>query len=747
MHSIFILVCCLALFYSNPTKAEIERPSILFSEPLDLATSDFTSEPDFEIISKEETAPQSLLATPDENISKSSPDEKEQDQKNTWAIWDEDMEKPSSSNLANANSTMPFALTNPANSQEPTSTPMYEASPTSYESIPHTDTNTLVNMNPSSLNVPAVSSSVQSLDAMIPTATQSFVSSKSEPNESPIFSSASESASLVQSIVSTSSAAQILSSAYNDNLSSSSSLSAGFDVIATSTRQLTGTTASSVPYPSLDSKPSNSTLPTSSFESIPVEETSSMFDSKPKATYLDSSSIILSTGTFFYSTSSSLNATQTMTSTITSATLTSIDLQPLPTNGSTSFYLSSTSSTLAPITSNGTTTTAPDYSTITIPLLTTSLPLQSSSSFSSSNNITYTPIPPSNFTSTYYNLPSSTQTSVRTTLSTAPSIIKPTATNTASTFIPSSIIAQTSSTRSSGQITQTQATGIPSALPKIVQNPFSSSTPTQPIDTSEIQIGFEWALNYPFVVSHPLSTTQIFTYLPIGIADGLGLKPDQIVVKNLLPLDTTAELQFITTVARVFIPSSMVDTLRVDLGIAASPIYQNPDESVNTLMNYINPAIPFFPGAVLDPGVTPTGSDTRNTQTTTPGEAGVYNSDTQQPQTPSARGTTAGIAIAACGGAAAYGAAMFLLARRYKYRQQQQKRPSSMDYSSEAGEDFPRVVNSVNFGDATGALMSGGRISPTTHDRHSKGSGRTGNTTRNAQISAPMMAENSLGWS
>lgn len=782
MHSIFFLVCCLALFSSNPTKAENESPSILFSEPNNSTPHDITSEPKSGIITKvedethslpesyypsiiptkeeeeeekEETKPHLILAFPTENNSKSSQEEKEKDQKNTWAIWDKGTEKPDGSNLADANSTMPYARTSFANSQELTSTLINQVPSTPFESIPFTDAYTYANLNPSSLGVSATLSSVQTPDSMAQTASQTLVNFKSEPTATTTLISASKSDPFEQNIVPTSSATQIFSSAHRDDLSNSKLFSTGSDVITSSTQIYAGTAASNVPYSSLDSRPSNASLPTTSFESMPIEETSSALDYKPQITYSDSLSIILSTATFSYSISSDLNVTQTMISTSSSATLTSIGLQPLPTNGSTStqnstisssitLYPSSTSPPLAPITSNGTATTAPSYSTITIPLLTTTLP-QQTSSLSSSQNITYTQYPPSNFTSTYYNLPSSTQTTIKTTLSTVPSIIKPTATNTASTFIPSSIIAQTSSTHTSGQSTQTQATGIPSALPKIVQNPLSSSTPTQPVDTSEVQIGFEWALNYPFVVSHPLSTTQIFTYLPIGIADGLGLKPEQIIVKNLLPLDTTAELQFITTVARVFIPSSMVDTLRVDLGIAASPIYQNPDESVNTLMNYINPAIPFFPGAVLVAGASPTGSDTKTTQNITPGDAGVFNSGTQQPQSPTAKGTTAGIAIAACGGAAAYGAAMFLLARRYKHRQQRLKRSRSTDYSSEAGDEFPRAANSGNFGDS-GALMSGGRISPTAHDRQSGGSGRIGNYTRNAPISAPMMAENSLGW-
>ncbi|TQS37314.1 hypothetical protein Golomagni_02216 [Golovinomyces magnicellulatus] len=396
-----------------------------------------------------------------------------------------------------------------------------------------------------------------------------------------------------------------------------------------------------------------------------------------------------------------------------------------PGNSSTTASETSTNTRFSP-TSNSTTSLSPGSSPITIPYQSaTQLP-----------NTTYTALPSNSGT-----IGSSSQTE---TLSITSSLTKvmPTATNTGSTFIPSSIIAQTSSSYSIGQTTST-STGIPSSLPKIVQNPMSSSSPSQPEDTAEIQIGFQWELNYPFVVGHPLSTSQIFTYLPIGIADGLGLNSEQIVVKNLFPLDTTEELNYITTVARVFIPASMVDTLRIDLGISASPIYQNDDDSVRTLMNFINPAIPYFPGTVMQHGAS--SSVTASQSTSTPSSnAGVFNTETQQPQSASAKGTTAGIALAACGGAAAYGAAMFLLARRYKHRQQQQQHPNRPRSLETTSSSIESAESNVEYGNES-ALMSGGRIS-NSHDRHSRGSGRTGYSARTAQISGPMMSENSLGW-
>lgn len=526
-------------------------------------------------------------------------------------------------------------------------------------------------------------------------------------------------------------------------------------IYPTTTSSMTNSTETTIMTSFTTSSMTNSTM-------YPSATTTSTLESAPPYDLPSSTSSTHSTGDTTATTTtdaSSSTAWASYNSTLTSTTdaetqrPTSIGQLPTLTNGTMTSHPSTTTSstdtpyttssydmepTGAPTNGNSTLTTSSYTSPSSLPPLSPTI----------APNATYTS--PSNYSSSYTTSSAATtqssshQTSDEpTTFETStiiPTIVLPTATNTESTFVPFSIIAQTSSSYTSGQASPTQPTGIPSALPKIVQNPLSSSTPQQPEDTTEVQIGFQWALNYPFVVSHPLSTTQIFTYLPIGIAEGLGLKPEQIVVKNLLPLDTTASLQFITTVGRVFIPTSMVDTLRIDLGIPVSPIYQNKDESVNTLMNYINPAIPFFPGSIMDPGTPPTETETSSSPSPPTGESGIFNAGAQQSQTASAKGTTAGIALAACGGAAAYGATMFLLARRYKQRKQRSRRSESFYSPSDArGNSKSRVAGE------TGAMMSGGRLSPA-RDRDSRGSGRTGNSARAAQISGPMMAENSLGW-
>jgi len=172
-----------------------------------------------------------------------------------------------------------------------------------------------------------------------------------------------------------------------------------------------------------------------------------------------------------------------------------------------------------------------------------------------------------------------------------------------------------------------------------------------------------------------------------------------------------------------------------------SEIYQNPSGSVSTLMSYINPAIPIIAGSTLGGGAASgTGASSAATSTTAVNN-GVFDPSTQN-QSASVKGATAGIALGAVGGAAAYGVAMFFIARRYKKRKQTHRRSSSVLNPAEMRQSgSPALIG--------GAVMSGGRQSPgyNRDSRGSRGSGRSnGNSVRTAQISAPMMAENSLGW-
>jgi hypothetical protein len=254
-----------------------------------------------------------------------------------------------------------------------------------------------------------------------------------------------------------------------------------------------------------------------------------------------------------------------------------------------------------------------------------------------------------------------------------------------------------------------------------------------------VQVGFLYPLNYQFVATNPTSPAQICMYLPEGIQEGLNLTPDQVTVHSLIPFDTQKTLGYVTTLVLLVIPANMVDSLRAGLSQPLSPIYQHNDTSVAQMMGYINPAIPLIPGGA-GPGSasysTGTGSGAAPSDSSIPGSNGVFDPNAQD-ASPTSQSKVVGIAMGAVTAAAAYGAAMFFIARRYKKRRGTHRRSSSIQNPSE----MRYTGNPALMG---GALVSGGYD---VDGRESRGSGRSnGHSARTAQISAPMMAENSLGW-
>ncbi|PMD15372.1 hypothetical protein NA56DRAFT_582155 [Hyaloscypha hepaticicola] len=272
-------------------------------------------------------------------------------------------------------------------------------------------------------------------------------------------------------------------------------------------------------------------------------------------------------------------------------------------------------------------------------------------------------------------------------------------------------------------------------MPKAVANP--NGTVVQPEDSTLVQIGFDCSLNYEFVLSNSQSSAQIFAWLVPGVAMGLAVNSDEIVVHSLIPLPVAG---CVTTVAQTFIPSSMVGTMKVIISVPSSPLYNINNATIAQLMDKINPAVPLIPGSVVGGGSTGTGSGAAAASSTiATANNGLDGSSGQTNQSPKAAGTTAGVVVLAIGGTAAYGAAMFLVARRYKRKKTSHRRSSSIVGPEMRYSGSPATLMGA------GAFMSGGRSTPG-NDRNSRGSGRTGNSARTQQISAPMMAENSLGW-
>lgn len=288
-------------------------------------------------------------------------------------------------------------------------------------------------------------------------------------------------------------------------------------------------------------------------------------------------------------------------------------------------------------------------------------------------------------------------------------------------------------------------------MPRFVQP--AGGMPTAPPNTTLIQVGFNYGLNWPFVVSTDNSANQIFTYLPMGIANDLGLKVEDIKMAGLMPYDTTTQMNYITTLAQAYIPSYLVDQLRLDLLTPASAAYRNPNAQVRMLMSMINPTMPILPGANMDSSSKPKSANNPQASDSGKGSGGApIGGDSGSSQ--SVKGTSVGIGVGAVCGAAVYAAAMVYVARRYRKKRASHKRASSVPTTGEMTQRSPGVLSGGGMGsyfmsgaNGRGSGITNGRGSGSRNSNGTAGSSSNGRSVRDQGISAPIMAENSLGWS
>lgn len=268
----------------------------------------------------------------------------------------------------------------------------------------------------------------------------------------------------------------------------------------------------------------------------------------------------------------------------------------------------------------------------------------------------------------------------------------------------------------------------------------------------QIQVAFKYALNYRFITTEePAAAAQIFELLPKALKYMNELddeKKKKIRVIRVLPLNTEQQLGYVTSVAIATWPKAYFSQLRLDVKTAYSGFYQETSQGqiVHNFTQLVNSAIDILPGASLDGQPAGSASGGGN-GATNPND--VFNTDNNSTnQSATQRGTVAGIAFGAVSLAAAYGAAMFIVARRYKKKRQAHRRSSSITSPSEMRQSgSPALMG--------GALLSrdfthyGGVMGPAggRESHGSNGSGRSaGNSARAAGISGPVAQENSLGW-
>lgn len=240
------------------------------------------------------------------------------------------------------------------------------------------------------------------------------------------------------------------------------------------------------------------------------------------------------------------------------------------------------------------------------------------------------------------------------------------------------------------------------------------------------------------MAENTVAAAQIFKYMPMALASAGNLPVEQVQISKLVPWNTIDKWGYVTTLVKVYYPQDLVDSLQTQMWAPNSLLYNNDLAIVRDLTAVINPQIELLGNDA------PEGSTTGG-----PGPAvssSGFNSNSAGNQSSKQIGTTAGIAVGAVGLSVMYGAAMFIVARRYKRKRQSHQRTRSIGSSQGSSE--------MGYTGGSPPLMGGALVSrdmsgygAVAGGRDSHGSGRSGaNSGRTANISAPFAAENSLGW-
>lgn len=250
------------------------------------------------------------------------------------------------------------------------------------------------------------------------------------------------------------------------------------------------------------------------------------------------------------------------------------------------------------------------------------------------------------------------------------------------------------------------------------------------------------------LVEQPKAAAQLFQLLPRALAYGGGIDVNDIVMYSIVPYNTASTLGYITSQALLYYPSDKVNQLADDIKTPNAALYNQDDPLTKNLTSQINPAIPIWVGSGLE-GNPGSGADGGSDNDNGSGNHDPFGSAGGNETTAAQKGTTAGIAIGALSVAGAYGAAMFVIARRYKRKKQRHQRTSSVSALGEMRQaGSPALMggallsrdfsSSPGYSPGYGATVGGNM-------RNSQGSG-TNHSARTANISAPVAAENSLGW-
>ncbi|KAJ5593493.1 hypothetical protein N7537_010397 [Penicillium hordei] len=278
----------------------------------------------------------------------------------------------------------------------------------------------------------------------------------------------------------------------------------------------------------------------------------------------------------------------------------------------------------------------------------------------------------------------------------------------------------------SDQTKKSEATSLPSSITP------SNEITEAPSDSALLQLGFDSQLPWSFVINTPLSSSQIINYTPQAIENALPSlsSKDSPVMLSLEPYYNWQSTGYNATLAIFYFPREKVDLLRALKVNPNSALYNQASELIRSLMSRVDRTIPLefygnYPSGASDStggggdGGSESGSDSRSDGGTTNNDGSASISKTNP--------SSIGIGIGVVASAAAYGAGMFWVARRYRKRKQLRQHTHLTSRPVNQGGSAPGPIL---------AAAAGGRT-------RGQGSRRTA---RSQTISGPAMVENSLGW-
>lgn len=313
---------------------------------------------------------------------------------------------------------------------------------------------------------------------------------------------------------------------------------------------------------------------------------------------------------------------------------------------------------------------------------------------------------------------------------------------------------------------------------------------SQPDGYTLITIGFKKSLNYPFVVSHPVSSAQLFSYLPNVLNYPFNYTFSDVQVYQLVPLKSSSR-DYLITVAKVYFPSEQVEVLQKLISNTATNLYSNSNPTEKSLASLIDPTIPLT-GIIGDTDSTNSSSDDGTSTDSDSSEdskgshgssSGSSSSDSDSDNEDTGgldfssksnsssgkyldgrnKGKIAGLVIGVFLGACVYLAIIMLAVRYYILRRRQSSAPHLSDNSSiETGSSgtYPGarlydLEKSSSFNDRA-SISPSMKIDnwmnynhyadyPHSQDSHA-GSGYAGKKQSMPKISRPIATENSLGW-